>query len=768
MIPREIVEQVLEKVDIEALVGQRVTLKRRGQVMVGLCPFHGEKTPSFTVSARRGTYHCFGCSAGGDAAAFLMGLDGLTFPEAIAELAERVGVDLPTQSQEDAEQARASAQARKRYLEIQARAAKLWGDALWKPQGAGARAYLQERGVDEATARRWGLGFAPVGLCAKMDAAGVSVAEQVASGLVAQYDDGGRAERFRGRLVFPVRDPWGRVLGFSGRLLDPDAKAAKYVNSPETACYKKGDVLLGLDLAQDLIRARGFAVLVEGNFDAVAAQRAGLGAVAPCGTALTASQARLLVRLTQSVVVAFDGDKAGQEASVKAVGILEAAGLMVRVARLPKGQDPASMTAAALEAAVARAVSGTEFLIEAKIEPALGLGLEDRVAAKDAALEIVAQLLDTNLRRHYAQMIGARLGLVTVTPQAVEAPEGEATPPRRLDPLEARMVRLLAQSPTWHREFVEAGLLQMLQTEALVVFVELALSRGRGGWRAAAMEAQECAGDAWEGMAEQLMAIAARAEAEPLQGDSYAGAVERLASRYISQQRRLMLQAKPEMRGMALDAFGVLCRDIWDAVEWCCKPWKEGCIPVEPVEDAPAVMGAPDAGQSAAVGAVGGVAVVGGVVVGEVVRAEVAPVGMEQGAGVAKPSAGASGGTVAQGAAMEHGADVGAGAVLGGPVAGSAQPGAGVMTLGKVDDDGPWAGRWGAKPARGLRVIDGGGERMAGDVLASQDGGASGRETQTLGQGVVLARDGGVGAAASKAAAASGGRGDDAPRAGPW
>lgn len=739
MIPREIVEQVLEKVDIEALVGQRVTLKRRGQVMVGLCPFHGEKTPSFTVSARRGTYHCFGCSAGGDAAAFLMGLDGLTFPEAIAELAERVGVDLPTQSQEDAEQARASAQARKRYLEIQARAAKLWGDALWKPQGAGARAYLQERGVDEATARRWGLGFAPVGLCAKMDAAGVSVAEQVASGLVAQYDDGGRAERFRGRLVFPVRDPWGRVLGFSGRLLDPDAKAAKYVNSPETACYKKGDVLLGLDLAQDLIRARGFAVLVEGNFDAVAAQRAGLGAVAPCGTALTASQARLLVRLTQSVVVAFDGDKAGQEASVKAVGILEAAGLMVRVARLPKGQDPASMTAAALEAAVARAVSGTEFLIEAKIEPALGLGLEERVAAKDAALEIVAQLLDTNLRRHYAQMIGARLGLVTTTPQAAPvAQDGDdAPPPRRLDPLEARMVRLLAQSPTWHREFIEAGLLQMLQTEALVVFAELALSKGRGGWRAAAMEAQECAGDAWEGMAEQLMAIAARAEAEPLKGDSYAGAVERLASKYIAQQRRLMVQAKPEMRRMALDAFSALSVQIWDAVEWCCKPWKEGCVPVEPVEDAPEATTQEAVAVAAVVG--GGVAQAGGGVVGGVV-----------GEGVRE----ASGDTRSAGGDTREAS--GAGAMLGAPVAGSVQDGAAVVMLGEAEEDGPWAGRWGAKPARGLRVIDGGGQRMAGDVLAAQ-----GERAAQDGRGGPAHARGEDGPVVKE-------RAEGAPRAGPW
>lgn len=747
MIPREVVEEVLSRVDMERLVGQRVTLRRSGQALKGLCPFHAEKTPSFTVSPRRGTFHCFGCGAGGDGAGFLMKLDGLSFPEAVAELAQQAGYDLPAQSEQEAQEAREKARQRAQYLDIMARAAKLWQGALWGPQGESARAYLAARGVSEAQARRWGLGYAPQGLCAKMDAAGVSREAQAQSGLVVLHEDGGRSERFRGRLVFPVRDPWGRVLGFSGRLLDDDAKAAKYVkyvNSPETPWYKKGEILLGLDLAAEAIRRRGFALLVEGNFDALAGERAECGAVAPCGTALTAGQARALARLTDTVVVAFDGDKAGREAAQRAVGVLDAAGLRVKVATLPAGQDPATMDPRDLDGLVTVAEAGMAFLVGCKIDPALGLPLEDRVAAKDAALEVVAGLKDENLRRFYASMIGARLGLNVPTPhqKMVREAEPKAEAVRRFDGLELRMVRLLAQSPTWHREFMEAGLVQLLQEEALVVFVEIAAAcKRRGGWRAAAIEAQDAVGSPWPGLADDLCAIVARAEAEPLRGDSFAGAVVMLAERYIASQRRLAIQATGEMRSKAFVALDALQADVWENVEWVCEPWKEGRVPVEPVEDEPSqeigaaqdvsgaqgLVGAQDGGT----GLAGDAASQGGAQVVEAGGVDVVPDGPAAVpaqalapvvALVAPPMVLVRQEAARDGGAAQGGRAEGQDGSEAGRVVGGAFP---VPQGGGVVHDAlawaPWAKRWdqgGTTAQKGLRVVDGGRAASGGAARA--------------------------------------------------
>lgn len=605
MIPRQTVDEILSKTDIVALVGQRVTLKRAGQVFKGLCPFHAEKTPSFTVSPKRGSFHCFGCGASGDAFAFLMQSDGVSFREAALELGAQAGVEVQEAHGEDAGEVGRMAGLRRRYFDLLARAAKLWQGALWGAQGAKARAYLEARGVSPEEARRWGLGYAPLGLVAKMDAAGVSREDQVLSGLVSVDEDGRVGERFRGRLVFPVKDAWGRILGFSGRTLDDVGEdgqplggevktyGPKYVNSPETPWYKKGDVLLGLDLARDLIRANGEALLVEGNFDAVAAQRAGLGAVAPCGTALTPQQARALARVTDAVTVAFDGDKAGRAAAVKSVEILRAAGLRVKVASLPEGQDPATMDGRDLGGLVGVAVSGMQFVLEQRIHHALTGDVETRVAAKEAALEVVAQEPEENLRRFYADWVAQRLRLQVVTPrfdpkaqkaldEAQEREQAEArkaAAARPFDGVEARLVRMLAQSSLWHVEFVEAGLVPTLQDEALVLFIEVAGQMGgrSAAWaRAARWVEQEMER---EGLAAQLAAIAARAEDKPLDGEAFVGAAKILVGRYLVAQRRMVRDVPPAMLRDAIDAYAALEIQTMEALEWVTEPWMEGAVP---------------------------------------------------------------------------------------------------------------------------------------------------------------------------------------------
>lgn len=659
MIPREVVDEILSKTDIASLVGQRVTLKRAGQVFKGLCPFHAEKTPSFSVSPRRGTYHCFGCGAGGDALSFLQAIDGVTFREAAEELAGAAGVDLPQGGEQDAGEVGRMAAMRRRYLDLLARAQKMWAGALWGERGGKARAYLAARGVSEAEARAWGLGLAVGGLPGKMSAAGVSREDQVLSGLVSVDDEGRVGDRFKGRLVFPVRDAWGRVIGFSGRTLDDvcddgqpreggKVYGPKYVNSPETPWYKKGDVLLGLDRARDAMRKNGGAVLVEGNFDVIAAQRAGLGAVAPCGTALTPQQARALARVTDTVTVAFDGDKAGREASVRAVEVLKAAGLRVKVASLPQGLDPATMDGRDLDGVVFAAVSGLQFVLEQKIAHAKGKDVETRVEAKDAAMEVLAQEPDENIRRHFADWVAQRLGLYVAPPRfdvraerareeaqaQAERAQAKATV-HHFNGLEARLVRLLAQSPLWHVEFVEAGLIPTLQDEAMVLFIELAGQMGPqdGGWAKAARRVEQETGR--EGVAAQLAVLAARAEAQALDGEAFTGAVRLLVDRYIREQARLTVAVPVEMRARANAAYVDLMTQMEDAVDWVSEPWMQGATPT-PEQDAQALArmaslfggcgedaaeaavdgSAAMDGSAAVVGAVGAVV---GVEVGEIV-----------------------------------------------------------------------------------------------------------------------------------------------------
>jgi DNA primase len=338
-IPDETIQAVRDRVSIVEVISSYAALKKAGRNYLGLCPFHNEKTPSFTVNEERGLFHCFGCGAGGSVFTFVMRVDRLEFPEAVAALARRVGISLP--------ETRASgpaAQRKEQLLAISEFAAAYFRQALLRPEGERARRYLAERGVNPAIAERFRLGFAPpmgTMLVSALTRKGIDLKLAAEIGLVGRSRDGRAYDRFRGRIMFPIRQSDGRVIGFGGRVLEADGP--KYLNSPESSLFHKGENLYGLFEAREAIRDADRAVLVEGYLDALALVQAGIAnAVATLGTALTVAQLRLVRRFSRNVVAFFDGDAAGQKAAERAFALCAEAGVWAQAAFLPEGADPDS------------------------------------------------------------------------------------------------------------------------------------------------------------------------------------------------------------------------------------------------------------------------------------------------------------------------------------------------------------------------------------------------------------------------------------------
>ena len=333
------IEEVRTRADIVEIIGAQVRLRRAGRNFVGLCPFHNEKTPSFSVNAERGFFHCFGCGAGGTVFDFVMRVEGLTFLETLQSLARRYGITLPEPT---GGSQGAPAGERDSLALANQTAAEFFEHVLWKTEeGAGAREYLRTRGISDETARAFMLGFAPArpaNLTAVMAKRGMTEAA-VKVGLVKRYDGRAPYDMFRARLMFPIRDAQGRVNGFSGRVLD--ASLPKYINSPESPIYSKARALYGINEARQTIAKDDRAIMVEGNIDVIALWQAGFKeTVAPLGTALTVDQLRLLARYTQNIFACFDGDEAGRKASLRALEIFLGAGLLGRGIFLPTGFDP--------------------------------------------------------------------------------------------------------------------------------------------------------------------------------------------------------------------------------------------------------------------------------------------------------------------------------------------------------------------------------------------------------------------------------------------
>ncbi len=337
--PASFIDELVARNPIEDVVGQYVSLRRAGANMFGLCPFHGEKTASFSVAPDKGIYYCFGCHKGGGVINFQMEVEGLSYPDAVRALAKRAGMSVP----ED-EQYQSRYRQQERLWALHKEAARFFHSQLYALVGKQALDYALGRGMSKSILTTFGVGYAPDGwdnMVRAMKAKGYTDQELIDSGLVtqSQKDKTKIFDRFRDRLMFPIIDVRGNVIGFGGRIIKKDDNAAKYLNSPETLIFNKRKNLFGLNLAKK--SKQGFLILVEGNIDVVALHQFGFdNAIASLGTSLTEEQAALMTRYADQIVLIYDGDKAGQNATQRAIPILEKAGLHVKVLQIEGAKDP--------------------------------------------------------------------------------------------------------------------------------------------------------------------------------------------------------------------------------------------------------------------------------------------------------------------------------------------------------------------------------------------------------------------------------------------
>lgn len=426
-IPQGFIDDLISRVDIAEVVGARIQLKKAGREYKALCPFHGEKTPSFTVSPDKGFYHCFGCGAHGTAVGFLMEHDHLDFVEAVEELAGMLGLEVPREA--DARPTRKL----DRLLELTAAVEQYYVDRLRDSDEAVD--YLKRRGIDGATARAYRIGYVPEGwdnVLARFGTDEEAVERLHAAGLVIRRDDGGYYDRFRNRIMFPIRDARGRTIGFGGRVLGDGEP--KYLNSPETVLFHKGRELYGLHEAKKRLREISRLVVVEGYMDVVALARHGIGyAVATLGTATTAEHLARLFRLTDAVWFCFDGDRAGRAAAWRA---LENAlpqvreGRQIHFAFLPEGEDPDSLVssrgAGAFEAVLDQGMALSDFLVGELARQVDLDSVDGRARLAELARPLVAKIPAGIYRELLLDRLGESVGMAGARLAGMmEAPQEE-------------------------------------------------------------------------------------------------------------------------------------------------------------------------------------------------------------------------------------------------------------------------------------------------------------------------------------------------------
>ena len=438
-IPQEVIEEIRRRSDIVDVISEYLPLKGSGGNFKALCPFHSEKTPSFTITRQKQIFHCFGCGVGGNVFHFIMKFEHLTFPEAVASLAKRSGVPLPkSRSRAPASAAEA---VRERLYGMNELAAEFFHKSLLAPdQGEKARAYLEKRGIDERSIERFRLGYAPAGwdnLLRHGVEHGFQPQMLAEVGLVKARDNGhGFYDRFRDRLMFPIHNAMGRIVALGGRLLEDVPEAPKYLNSPETAIYKKGALLYGIHLAKQAIRAEGRALIVEGYLDLISLCQAGIeNVVATLGTALTPSHVQLLKAYAKEAVLVFDGDRAGRSAALRGreyflqghvryflpgahvssrKGALEG-DLHAKVVLLPQGHDPDTFVRHegrdALLAMVREAQPFMEFLLDAEAAGHDLTSVQGKLAYVRALLPLIVDMANQVERTEYLSALVKRTGI---------------------------------------------------------------------------------------------------------------------------------------------------------------------------------------------------------------------------------------------------------------------------------------------------------------------------------------------------------------------
>ncbi|HTQ60551.1 MAG TPA: DNA primase [Candidatus Solibacter sp.] len=481
-------ERVKQQADIVRVVGEYVRLKKTGKDFSGLCPFHQEKTPSFTVSPIKQIYYCFGCGKGGDVFNFVMELEKSPFPEAVRTVAEKCGIAIPRPKERSPEE-RKETQQRAALVEMHREAQTFFVKQISGTlEGKVARAYLEDRGVDNKTIDRFGIGYAPSDGDALLRALKQKYPEQllVESGLISRGEQGGRLfDRFRRRITFPIANESGKIVAFGARALGDDQP--KYLNSPETPIYSKSNVLYHLDRAKEALRRSDFAVLVEGYMDAIAVARAGItNVVASCGTSLAEPQIKLLSRFTKRVIVNYDPDAAGQSATERSVSLLLEQDFEVRVLALPpvgdKKADPdlfiREKGAEEYTKLLKDSPPYVDYLIGRVRKMDLTTG-EGKVRAVNFLLPYVQKIPNGILRSEWATRIAQQLRLEepvlrsALSKAAKERRSEVKTQPelvgRSAKPVERRLIRMLAEAAGFRRELAQqlqvAQLHKGLETE---------------------------------------------------------------------------------------------------------------------------------------------------------------------------------------------------------------------------------------------------------------------------------------------------------------
>jgi len=491
-IAEETIQEIRDRVDIVGLIGRVVSLKKAGSNFKGLCPFHNEKTPSFNVRPDRGSYYCFGCQKGGNAITFLMEMENLTFPEAVRALGREVGIEIAeTESGERGVSERlfaANTVAQARYRE-----------ALKTPGNAGA-SYLAERGIDAEVIYRFGLGFAPDRwdtVVQALRAARIPTEDGEEAGLLSERNSGGHYDRLRGRVTFPIQDVHGRVIGFGGRAVS-SGQEPKYLNTPESPIFHKRRAFYGFPAALEPIRHTRRAVVVEGYFDLIALHRAGIAeGLATCGTALTDEHGRNLLRRTRDVVLLFDGDEAGQRATLRSLEVLLPHGLRVRAAALPPGDDPDSFLAREGEEALRSLIDEAPPALEIAIRRAVAEGRStpwEKADAVAAVAPLIALVPSAVERGEYCAQLALAVG---TEPQHVgaavqRAARGEdardAVPvtPRRRGPEERnvlQLVRSLLEHPQHAQRISLDEVTALVSDRSLADLVRALVEAARDGAR---------------------------------------------------------------------------------------------------------------------------------------------------------------------------------------------------------------------------------------------------------------------------------------------
>lgn len=424
LFPASFIDDLKSHADIVQVVQERVQLRRSGTGWKGLCPFHGEKTPSFQVHGDRGFFHCFGCGVGGDVIKFVELFDKITFPEAVRQLAARFGLPVPEPAEGRSEDEEGRRE-RESLLKAHEVAAAWFREQLAAPAGAAARRQLKERGLTAETIEQIGAGYAPAardGLKTRLLKEGFPLPVLLRSGLVVERDHGVVMDRFRNRLMIPIHRENGAIVAFGGRAME-DGQQPKYLNSPETAIYVKGRTLYGLHLSKASIGRLKHAIMVEGYFDLAQAWQGGItNVVASSGTALTPAQAKLLKRFASKVVLSFDPDAAGQGAAARSSELLVAEGFQVNVATMPPGDDPDNFIRKKGAAAYQDQLRGSRPYLEYLLERAsAGLDLsrdENRREFLTAMLTVAARIPDAAARDQFADRLAHK---ARITEEVVRA-----------------------------------------------------------------------------------------------------------------------------------------------------------------------------------------------------------------------------------------------------------------------------------------------------------------------------------------------------------